>query len=97
MFKKSYLTLFSIGLTVLANATSAWACAVCFGGDDSVTEGFNASILFLMSTPYLVVGSIVGLLLFSYRRAIKRREQMENTEAMEAVGQLAWEQEDGGR
>ncbi len=98
MRKKFPLTLLAFGLAVLASATTSWACAVCLGGDsDSVTDGFNASVLFLMSTPYLVIGSIVGTLIFSYRRALKRREQAENAEAAEPVGPLAWNQEEKGR
>jgi hypothetical protein len=57
-------------------------------------DGYNASVLFLMVTPYLVVGTIVGGLFFTYRRALKRREQ---AEAAEPVVQLTWNQEESGR
>jgi len=80
---------------LLARTATSWACAVCLGGDsDSLTDGFNASVLFLMATPYLVVGSIVGGLIFTYRRALKKREKVET---VEPIGQLAWNQEDSGR
>ena len=46
-----------------------------------------------MSTAYLVVGSIVGGLIFTYRRARKRNEK---TEA-ELIGQLEWNQEESSR
>jgi hypothetical protein len=73
----------------------AWACAVCLGGaDDATIEGFNASVLFLMATPYLVLGSIVGALFFTYRRALKKRAL---AEAAAPDAQLAWSQEDSGR
>lgn len=76
---------------VLAVTVQSWACSVCFtGASDSVTDGFNASVLFLMSTPYLVIGSIVGTLIVSYRRALKRREQTEGAEP-EATEELALE------
>jgi hypothetical protein len=58
------------------SATPAWllACAVCLtGAGDGTSDGFNASVLFLMATPYLVMGSIVGALVFTYRRALKKR------------------------
>ena len=80
---------------VLWHGTSAWACSVCFGGaGDDAIDGYNASVLFLMATPYLVVGTIIGGLIFTYRRALKRREQ---AEAAEPVAQLTWNQEESGR
>ncbi len=79
---------------LLTQAAQLWACAVC-GGDasDSAIDGYNASVLFLMSTPYLVVGSIVVGLIFTYRRARKRHEE---TDA-EMIGQLEWNQEESSR
>jgi len=80
---------------VMAPVTSAWACSVCVGGaSDAAMDGYNASVLFLMATPYLVVGTIVGGLVFTYRRALKRREQAEHAEP---VVRLAWDQEESGR
>jgi hypothetical protein len=46
-----------------------------------------------MSTPYLVVGSIVAGLIFTYRRARKRHEE---TDA-EMIGHLEWNQEESSR
>lgn len=45
------------------------ACAVCLtgAGDDALTEAFNWSVLFLMATPYTVVGAIVGCLIYAKR------------------------------
>jgi hypothetical protein len=95
MTKKIPLTLIAIGFILLAQPVTSWACAVCFGGaDDPITEGFNASVLFLMATPYLVVGSIAVGLLFAYRRALKKPEP---AEAAQPIGELAWNQEEGGR
>ena len=72
-----------------------WTCAVCLSGaDDSTIEGYNASVLFLMSTPYLVMGSVVGALVFTYRRALKKRAL---AEAAESEVTLAWNQEDRTR
>ena len=49
--------------------TLAHACAVCLTGaaDDSVTEAFNISVLFLMAMPYAVVGGIVSCLIYVKR------------------------------
>jgi len=78
---------------LLWRTTSAWACSVCFGqGDDAA--GYNASVLFLMAMPYLVFGAIIGGLIFTYRRALKRSEQ---EEPVESDVNLSWNQEETGR
>ena len=61
-------TLLGACLALLAPAL-AHACAVCLtgAGDDSVTEAFNMSVLFLMATPYAVVGGIVSCLIYARR------------------------------
>jgi hypothetical protein len=86
---------FLIGLSILAAALSdsriAHACAVCItGANDPTAEAFNASVLFLMATPYLVVGSIGGGMYMVYRRGLAKREQ---SEAAQTAVQLAWGQE----
>ena len=53
----------------------AHACAVCLTGagtGDPLTEAFNWSVLFLMATPYTVVGSVGGWLFYSHWRASHR-------------------------
>ncbi|MGH7797601.1 MAG: hypothetical protein ACREQ2_22305 [Candidatus Binatia bacterium] len=84
---------FTIATALLARAAQSRACAVCLtGSSDGVTDGYNASVLFLLSTPYLVVGAIVGALILTYRRAQQR--QVENSEPAVTV---AWQQEESGR
>jgi hypothetical protein len=73
MLGRTFITALSAAAAFFVGRAPVWACAVCFGGDDSTIEGYNASVLFLMSTPYLVLGSIVGALVFAYRRALKKR------------------------
>ena len=51
---------------------TAWACAVCFEGDDALARGLNMSILFLMSMPFAIFGSIFGTVYITYRRAQRR-------------------------
>jgi hypothetical protein len=60
---------------VLLGPVLAHACAVCLtgAGDDSVTQAFNWSVLFLMATPYTVVGAIVGCLIY-----VKRGREADN-------------------
>ena len=48
---------------------AAWACAVCFEGDDALARGLNMSILFLMSMPFTIFGSIFSAVYFMQRRA----------------------------
>lgn len=52
---------------------AAWACPICWGGDDALARGMNVSILFLASMPFLIVGSIIGVLFVAYRRAQGQR------------------------
>ena len=65
--KASALAALLAGL--LARLSLASACAVCItGADGSVAEAYDWSVLFLMATPYLVMGTIAGYLLYLYRR-----------------------------
>jgi len=95
MLRKNLLMALTVAAVLFNTHARVWACAVCLGGaDDSTIEGYNASVLFLMSTPYLVLGSIVGALVFTYKRALKKRAL---AEAVEPGAQLVWNQEDSGR
>ena len=61
-------------LVVMAMLPSAaWACAVCWGADDPLGRGLNVSILFLMSMPFLIGGSIIGVLFVAHKRAQGQR------------------------
>ena len=93
MFKKSFFISLAIPTALLARAAESFACAVCLSGaSDSVAEGYNASVLFLMATPYAVVASIVGGLIFTYRRALKRNEKADQEALV-----IPWKQEDSSR
>ena len=48
---------------------AAWACAVCFEGDDALARGLNMSILFLMSMPFAIFGSIFSTVYITQKRA----------------------------
>ena len=94
MGRKIFIFSLSLATAILVRATASLACSVCLtGGSDSAIDGYNASVLFLMATPYLVVGSIVGGLIFTYRRALKRSENAEQEDALV----LTETQEDSGR
>lgn len=74
----------------------AAACAVCVtgAGNDSTADAYNWSVLFLMTAPYVVVGSVVGWLVYAYRRAAKRQERSQGTQP---DIHLAWNQKESGR
>jgi hypothetical protein len=94
MLRRSFIVSLTLLTVLLGRSAYSWACAVCLGGSsDAATDGYNASVLFLMSTPYLVMGSIVGALILAYRRARKRSALADR----EAIAQLTWTQEDSGR
>ncbi len=90
MKQKLFLALSALA-AVLCDSRIAQACAVCItGANDPTAEAFNASVLFLMATPYLVVGSIAGGLYFVYQRALVKSAQ---DEAAETATHLGWNQE----
>jgi len=67
----------ALAVVPLLAARSVWAqsCAMCgssFGQNDPVTRAFSWSILFLMATPYTIVGLIGAYLYFTYRRSSRR-------------------------
>lgn len=67
----------ALAVVLLLPARSVWAqsCAMCgssFGQNDPVTRAFSWSILFLMATPYTIVGLIGAYLYFTYRRSSRR-------------------------
>ena len=82
--KPKWIVFLCSGLTALiANPLTIQACSVCVtGAGDPTADAFNWSVLFLMATPYLVVGSIAGSLFLAYRRAAAKREQPETTEPL---------------
>ena len=65
------------GLAALAPARSALAqgCAMCGNslGDPRLGDAFNASILFMMGAPYLVVAVAGGWIVYKHRAAGGRR------------------------
>jgi hypothetical protein len=92
---RNFLLLFVSAAILLGSQLVAHACSVCItGANDPTAEAFNASVLFLMATPYAVVGSIGGGLFVAYRRRLARREREENEHA--SVN-LALNQEEVGR
>lgn len=54
---------------------AAWACAVCWEGDDALARGMNSSILFLMSMPFIIFGSIFSTVYIAQKRAKKQAQK----------------------
>ena len=68
-----------VSTTVLAAAllpATSHACSVCWGANDALAHGLNVSILFLMSMPFLIGGSIVGVLWVAQRQQKDRRRSI---------------------
>ena len=83
------------GLALILVPALAGACSVCVTGDnDPTANAFNWSVLFLMATPYTVVGSIAGWLFFKFRRAAAKPVE---EAAREPVLHLTWKKEEIGR
>jgi hypothetical protein len=96
MQRPKFAALFALLAGFFAYLPLVRACAVCFTGvDGSVADAYDWSVFFLMATPYLVVGSIAGSLMYAHRRAaVKKADQ---AAAEETPLQLAWDQKESGR
>jgi hypothetical protein len=90
------IALFVLFAALFARVALVRACAVCISGaDGSVADAYDWSVLFLMMTPYLVIGSITGCLVYAYRRATAKPEQQPGL--AEAPVHLALDQKESGR
>src|SRR5437773_4285266 len=75
---------------------AAWACSVCFEGDDALARGLNMSILFLMSMPFTIFGAIFGVVYFTQKRAQRQGckglawSQGESAKWASMPGMLQW-------
>ena len=96
MIKRMFLSILGAWVAVTALPAVAMACAVCItgAGDDAVADAFNWSVLFLMATPYVVVGSILGWIFFSRRRATVKQEPLGH---IEPSVPLAWNPKESER
>jgi len=57
-----------------AEAQACPACkeAVAKMGEVWASLGFNWSVLFMMSIPYLIVGGFTGIIVWNYRKNVKK-------------------------
>lgn len=55
-------------LAILSNQ-SVFACSVCFGGGNSnLIRGFTWGIGLLLGLPFLLLGSLIGMIVYSIRK-----------------------------
>ena len=75
MLRRCFPSVISVLASALFFPAMVLACAVCVSGaaDDPLTDAFNWSVLFLMATPYTVVGSVAGWLVYTHRRAAAKK------------------------
>lgn len=96
MNRRCFFLAILVWVSVVLFPASARACAVCVTGaaNDPVTDAFNWSVIFLMATPYSVVGSVAGWLIFTHWRAARKRSESSKNLL---VDDLAWIQKESGR
>jgi hypothetical protein len=70
--RRIFATALLLGSAARAGAQS---CAMCgsFGTNEPLQRAFSWSVIFLMATPYTIVGTVAAWLFFTYRRAGRRR------------------------
>lgn len=94
MKAKHLYGLYAVAVTIAHKASLAHACSVCITGENDPTAGgFNASVLFLLATPYLVFGTIGAVLFVAYRRAVAKRD----SESEEMTASIVLSQEESAR
>lgn len=94
MNAKYLCSVYAIAGMIALEVSLAQACSVCISGENDPTAGgFNASVLFLLATPYLVFGTIGAVLYVAYRRAVAKRDN----EGEETMAPIVLSQEESAR
>ncbi|TAJ81501.1 hypothetical protein EPO44_17790 [bacterium] len=97
MRERSFLLAVFLAVLALALPEVADACAVCLTGaapGDPTADAFNWSVLFLMATPYTVVGSVAGWLVYTHWRAAKKDGRLRKKAPLL---RLAWIHKESGK
>ena len=68
---KKYILLIVLLIPTLSRAQCAMCKAVVESGNNSIAEGLNGGIMYLMAFPYILVGVLVYFLIRQKRRAKK--------------------------
>lgn len=73
MFKKNIIHLFLLGFLLLPSPLFS-QCAMCKAvvenGDESMAEGINSGITYLMVFPYILVGTLIFFMV-RYKKNLK--------------------------
>jgi hypothetical protein len=93
--KKILMGLSAVATALMHNPEVARACAVCLTGDSGpMGDAYNWSILFLMATPYTVMGCVGAWLVYKYRRGKALQQRVEREQPL---AQLALHYKESGR
>lgn len=83
MKQKTLLSLTLAAMAVIRAPALAHACSVCLTGDSGpMGDAYNWSVLFLMATPYSVIGCVGAWLVYKYRRAAAKDKRVEGEQPL---------------
>jgi hypothetical protein len=92
---KVWLGLGAVVTAITHDPAIARACSVCLTGDSGpISDAYNWSILFLMATPYTVMGCVGAWLVYKYRRAAAKQRLGEHEQPL---AQFALDYKESGR
>ena len=90
--------LFGLGAAcaaIINDPSMVRACSVCLTGDSGpMGDAYNWSILFLMATPYAVMGCVGAWLVYKVRRAAAQEKRVEGERPL---AQLTLNYKENGR
>jgi hypothetical protein len=93
--KKAWFAFGATALVLAHDPVVARACSVCLTGDSGpIADAYNWSVLFLMATPYTVIGCLGGWFVYKYRRTA--RQQRSEAE-QRPLAQLTLDYKESGR
>jgi hypothetical protein len=93
--KKILLGLSAAFSAIIHDPATVRACSVCLTGDSGpMGDAYNWSVLFLMATPYTVMGCVGAWLIYKYRRATAKQRRAEREQPL---AQLALDYKENGR
>lgn len=83
MKQKTLLGLILAAMAVVRRPAMAYACSVCLTGDSGpMADAYNWSVIFLMATPYTVMGCVGAWLVYKYRRAAAKEKRAEGEQPL---------------
>ena len=93
--RKLVLGLCAAATAIIHDPATVRACSVCLTGDSGpMGDAYNWSILFLMATPYTVMGCLGAWLVYRYRQATAKQRRLEREQPL---AQLTLDYKESGR